>query len=89
MGVKIEAQNIGDPIVASEIAVIIEHVFSGLPGEWHLSIIGSRESDNWEMQIQGPAGFERSYSLIGAAGQHEPGVIQQSLPRLLPASKSE
>jgi hypothetical protein len=33
-----------------------------------VSIVGSRESDGWEMKVLGPDGFERSYTLVGTAG---------------------
>ena len=42
---------------------MIEHVLSGRLGEWRVSIIGSRENDNWEMKIEEPRGFRRSYTL--------------------------
>jgi hypothetical protein len=37
-----------------------------------MSIVGSRESDGWEMKVLGPNGFERSYTLAGNAGEHQP-----------------
>jgi hypothetical protein len=51
-----------------------------------VSIIGSRESDGWEMKVLGPNGFERSYTLAGNAGEHQPIVIANVLLRLLPAT---
>jgi hypothetical protein len=51
-----------------------------------MSIVGSRENDDWEMQILGPNGFERSHKLVGSAGEHQPSVIVNVLMRLLPAS---
>ena len=45
----------------------------------------SRESDGWEMKVLGPNGFERSYTLVGSAGEHEALVIGNLLLRLLPA----
>jgi hypothetical protein len=68
MAVKIEMQNTGDPRVRGEIVAIIEHVLSDRPGEWRVSIVGSRANDNWEMKVEGAEGFERSYSLVGGAG---------------------
>ena len=47
---------------------------------------GSRENDNWEMKIEGPKGFERSFTLIGGAGQHQPDAIRHPLLKLLPSS---
>jgi hypothetical protein len=50
-----------------------------------VSIAGSRADDSWEMKIWGPNGFERSYTLAGSAGEHQPLVIGNVLRRLLPA----
>jgi hypothetical protein len=60
MAVIVEMQNTGDPRVRMEVLAMIEHVLSGRPGEWRVSIIGSRENDNWEMKIEGPKGFQRT-----------------------------
>jgi hypothetical protein len=61
MGVNVELQNTGDSQACKEIVAVIEHALSDKPGEWSVSIVGSRASDNWEMKIQGPSRFERSY----------------------------
>ena len=54
------------------------------PGDWRLSIIGSKANDRWEMKIVGPNGFERSYTLKGTAGEHRPELIRQLLGKLVP-----
>ena len=79
-------QNTGDPRVRGEIVAIIEHVLSDRAGEWRVSIVGSRANDNWEMKVEGPEGFERSYTLVGGAGEHQPEAIRNVLIKLLPAS---
>jgi hypothetical protein len=38
------------------------------------------------MKIEGPKGFERSYTLIGGAGEHQPAAIRDLVLRLLPVS---
>ena len=38
--------------------VIVEHVLSGRPGEWRVSIVGSRAKEDWTMKVEGPNGFE-------------------------------
>ena len=81
----IEMQNTGDPRVRSEILAGVEHVLSEVAGEWRVSIVGSRANDNWEMKVQGPRGFERSYTLVGEAGEHQPEVIRNVLIKLLSA----
>jgi hypothetical protein len=43
MTVVVEMQNTGDSRARAEIALVIEHVLSDRPGEWRVSIIGSRE----------------------------------------------
>jgi hypothetical protein len=87
MAVRIEMQNTGDPRAGGEIVAVIEHVLSDRSGEWRVSIVGSRANDNWEMKVEGPEGFERSYNLAGGAGEHEPVAIGNLLGKLLPASK--
>ena len=47
--------------------VIVEHVLSDRPGEWRVSIVGSRAKEDWEMKVEGPNGFERSYTLVETA----------------------
>jgi hypothetical protein len=85
MAVVVEMHTTGDPRTRAEVAAVIEHMLSDHPGEWRVSIIGSRENDNWELRIAGPNGFERSYTLIGGAGQHQPDAIRHLLPKLLPS----
>jgi len=51
-----------------EIVASIEHALSDKPGEWRVSVAGSRANENWEMRIEGSNSFERSYTLTGAAG---------------------
>ena len=79
-------QNTGDPRVRGEIVAIIEHVLSDRAGEWRVTIVGSHANDNWEMKVEGPQGFERSYTLVGEAGEHRPEAIRNVLTQLLPAS---
>lgn len=87
MAARIEIQNTGDPRTRGEIAALIEYVLSNRRGEWRVSIVGSRANDNWEMKVEGPEGFERSYTLVGSAGEHQPAAIANLLGKLLPASK--
>ena len=82
----IEMQNTGDPRSRSEILAGVEHVLSDVAGEWRVSIVGSRANDNWEMKVEGPRGFERSYTLVGEAGEQQPEAIRDVLIKLLPAS---
>jgi len=49
-----------------------------------VSIVGSRANDNWELKVEGPRGFERSYTLVGEAGEHGPEAIRNLLTKLLP-----
>ena len=87
MAVSVELHNTGDPAVASDVQALVEHVLSDRPGDWRVSIIGSRTNDNWEMKIEGPSGFERSYTLVGSAGEHQPVAVSNLLLRLLPAKR--
>ena len=88
MGVTIELQNLGDAQLCREITAHFEHAFSGRQGAWRVSIRGSRAADNWDLQVEGPNGFERSYSLSGSAGEHEPAAISAIVLRLVPPSRS-
>ncbi len=89
MALSLELHNIGDPAAGSEVQALVEHALSDRPGDWRVSIIGSRENDRWEMKIEGPNGFERSYTLIGSAGEHQPVVIGNLVLKLLPAKASQ
>ena len=81
----VELYNTGDLATGAEVQALVEHVLSDSPGEWRVSIVGSRENDTWEMKVEGPNGFERSYTLVGSAGEHRPVVIGNVLLKLLPA----
>jgi hypothetical protein len=84
MPVTVEVQNIGATAVMRDIVAVVEHVMSDKPGSWHVSILGSRGTDNWEMKVEGPKGFERLYTLTGNSGEHEPQVIGSVLAKLVP-----
>ena len=87
MAVAVEMHNTGDPELQRDVVAIIEHVFSDRPGDWRVSIISSRGSDRWEIKIFGPKAFERSYTLEGAAGEHEPHAIAALVVRMVPARR--
>jgi hypothetical protein len=84
MGVTIELQNLGDAQLCRDITARIEHAFADRRGDWRVSIAGSRASENWEMRVEGPTGFERSYTLAGSGGEREPAAICAIVLRLLP-----
>ena len=81
----VELHNAGDAAISPEVRALVEHALGDRPGDWRVSIVGSRENDSWEMKVEGPNGFERSYTLVGSAGEHQPLVIGNVLLRLLPA----
>lgn len=85
MPVTIEAHNTGDPTLQRELLAIIEHVFSDRRGDWRVVILGSQASDRWEMKVTGPNGFERSFTLEGSMGQHEPTAVAAIIGRMLPS----
>jgi len=84
MPVTIETQNTGDANLQRDLVARIEHLFADRPGDWRVVIVGSKGSDRWEMKITGPNAFERSYTLEGALGQHEPGIVSAIVARMLP-----
>ena len=71
-----------------DIPARIEHAFADRGGAWLVSIAGSCASENWEMRVVGPSGFERSYTLAGSAGEQEPEVIRRLILQLIPASSA-
>jgi hypothetical protein len=83
MSVSVEMHNTGDPSLRVELAAVIEHVLSQRSGDWRVVILGSQANDQWEMKITGPHAFERSYTLEGTAGQHEPQVIRGIVARMV------
>jgi hypothetical protein len=85
MAVTVEMQNTGDPTLQRELEAIIEHIFADRTGDWRVAIMGSQANDRWEMKITGPNAFERSYTLEGTLGQHEPTVVTAIISRMLPA----
>lgn len=86
MGVTIELQNLGDAQLSREIVASVEHALIDKPGEWRVSIAGSHGSENWEMRVEGPNGFERTYNLAGSTGEHEPEAIRRLVLQLTPTS---
>jgi hypothetical protein len=82
--VSVEMQNTGNPELQRDVTARIEHVLSNRSGDWCISIIGSQANDRWEMKVFGPNAFERSYTLEGNAGEHEPHVIAAILSRIVP-----
>jgi hypothetical protein len=89
MAVSVELQNLGDAQLCREITVHLEHAFSERHGDWRVSISGSRATENWDLRVQGPNGFERSYSLSATAGEHEPAAIRTLVLKLVAQPKAE
>jgi hypothetical protein len=84
MTVIVEMHHTGDAASQREVAALIEHMLADRPGDWRVSIVGSKGSDRWEMTIVGPHAFERSYTLEGSAGEHEPQAIARIVARMAP-----
>jgi hypothetical protein len=87
MGVTVEMHNTGDAELQRNVVAIVEHVLSDRPGDWRVLIVGSQANDRWEMKIFGPKAFERSYTLEGAAGEHDPQRIATLVARMVPGKK--
>lgn len=85
MAISVELHNTGNAAIQTEIRAVIEHVLSDRPGRWRVLIVGSQANDKWEMRVEGPHEFERSYTLEGSAGEHRVEVIRSIVERLLPA----
>ena len=84
MPVVVEIHNIGDLNLQQDVVAIVEHVLVDRAGDWRVLILGSQESDRWEMKIFGPSGFERSYTLDGVSGEHDPQRIATLVARMVP-----
>jgi hypothetical protein len=84
MAVSVEMQHTGDSGLQAEVRAIIEHALADRLGDWQVAILGSQANDRWEMKIVGPNAFERSYTLEGSAGEHQPEAIQVILSKMLP-----
>jgi hypothetical protein len=87
MAVVVEMHNTGDAGMQSELVAAIEHALADCAGDWRVTILGSQASDQWEMKLAGPNGFERTYTLEGKAGEHQPQVIRSLLRKMVPASR--
>lgn len=85
MAVTVETHNTGDATLQRDLVAMIEHVLADRQGDWRVVILGSVGTDRWEMKVTGPNGFERSYTLEGGLGQHEPGVAAAIIAKMLPA----
>jgi len=83
MPVVVEMQNIGDLNLQRDVVALVEHVLSDRMGDWRVLIVGSQESDRWEMQIFGPNAFERSYTLERTSGEHDPQKIAALVSRIV------
>lgn len=84
MPVTVEMHNTGNAEAQRDAVARIEHVLSDRPGDWRVIILGSQADDRWEMRITGPNAFERSYTLEGDLGQHEPAAVAAIVARMLP-----
>jgi len=80
MAVSVEMHHTREAASQREVAALVEHVLADRPGNWRVLIVGSQGNDRWEMWITGPNAFERSYSLEGSAGEHEPRAIARMVP---------
>lgn len=87
MAVTVEMQSTGDPKSQRDVVAMVEHVLSERPGDWRVLIAGSQGSDRWEMKIFGPNAFERSYTLEGASGEHEPQRIAALVARMVASGR--
>jgi len=85
MAVTVEMHNTGDSALQRDVVAIVEHVLADRPGDWRVLIVGSQANDRWEMKVTGPNAFERSYTLEGTAGEHEPRAIAALVARMVAA----
>ena len=84
MPLAIELHDLGDTQSCRETVASIEHALGDKRGEWRVSIAGSRASENWELRVEGLNGFERTYTLAGAAGEHNAEAICRLVLQFVP-----
>ena len=65
----------------------LEHALCGSRGARRVSIAGSRAAENWDLCVEGPNGFELSYALSAAAGEHDPALIHALVLKLVPPTR--
>ena len=87
MAVTVEMHNAGHADVQRPVVALVEHVLPDRPGDRRVLIAGSGDSDQWELKIFGSNAFERSYTLEGSPGQHDPYVIAAIVLRMVPAAR--
>ena len=63
MRVTVQIQNLEDAQLCPENTSRVEHGLNNREGEWNMSVTGSRASETRVLQIEGPNGLERSYTL--------------------------
>jgi hypothetical protein len=51
MAVVVEMQNTGDLAQQRDVVAIVEHALSDRPGDWRVSIMGLKDSDQWEIKM--------------------------------------
>ena len=83
MPVLVTVAHLGNTELASEVRAAIEHALSDHEGDWRVSVVGSKANDRWELKVEGPNLFERTYMVEGTAGEHRPEVIRVVLGRML------
>ncbi|HEY6118450.1 MAG TPA: hypothetical protein VIV66_00755 [Pyrinomonadaceae bacterium] len=84
MAVVVEMHHTGNQEQQRDVVAIVEHVLSDHLGNWRVVVVGSQDSAQWELKILGPNGFERSYTLEGNAGQHDPHANAAIVSRMVP-----
>ena len=53
-----------------------------------MCIAGSRVAESWDLGVEGPNGFERSYALSAGAGEHERAAIRTLVLKLVQSAKT-
>ena len=84
MPVTVEMHNTGDAESRPDVIARIEHILAERAGDWQVVILGSQANDCWEMKVTGPNAFERTYTLEGTLGQHEPSAVAAIIAGMLP-----
>ena len=79
MPVSLELHNTGDPSIGAEIQALVEHHLSDRPGDWRVSVVGSRESDGWETNVHSAG--HKQFEVFRQFVQHPPASGKMKVSR--------
>ena len=83
MSVGIDIFALGNPEAEKVLRAVIEKLFKGKEGNWHVSFVGQQKSTIWQAKVDGPNGFRWMRNFEGI-GKHSPEFIAAEMGKALP-----